>query len=143
MARARMIGVVGALALTCATGCRLLQPGPSDQQVVAAVKKSPPTPPTIGPTYLSQVERGRYNSDGKYWPARVRVKGAVKIKPNNPFQFGLLSDHAKAPAARGLPGGSPLDEGRLRELARVVPLRPAGPAVAIGRARKPSFASTR
>jgi hypothetical protein len=61
------------------------------------VKKSPPTPPTIGPTYLSQVERGRYNSDGKYWPARVRVKGAVKIKPNNPFQFGLLSDHAKEP----------------------------------------------
>jgi hypothetical protein len=67
------------------------------------VKKSPPTPPTIGPTYLSQVEavevqeRGRYNSDGKYWPARVRVKGAVKIKPSNPFQFGLLSDHAKEP----------------------------------------------
>lgn len=103
MARPRMIGLVGALALTCATGCRLLQPGPSDQEVVAAVKKSPPAPPTIGPTYLTQIEvvevqeHRPYNADGKYWPVRVRVKGAVKVKPTNPFQLGLLGDHAKEP----------------------------------------------
>jgi hypothetical protein len=99
----RLIGLVAALTLTWVVGCRPLQRRPSDQEVVAAVEKSPPAPPTIGPTYLAQVEavkveeHGRYNSDGNYWPARVRVKGAVKIKPTSPFQLGVVRDHSKEP----------------------------------------------
>ncbi len=97
----RIVAAAGALTLTCSAGCRLLQPGPSDQEVAAAVEKSPPAPPTAGPTYLAeftsvQVEqRGPYNSDGKYWPVRVRLKGGVKIKLTNAFQLGLLGDRAK------------------------------------------------
>ena len=104
MARGPLIAVAGALTLTCAAGCRLLQSGPSDQQVAAAVEKSPPAPPTAGPTYLSELtsvqieERGPYNSDGKYWPVRVRVKGGAKIKLTNPFQLGLLGDRTKEKA---------------------------------------------
>jgi hypothetical protein len=100
----RIIAIAAAVTLTCAAGCRLLRPGPSDQEVAAAVEKSPPAPPTAGPTYLAELtsvqieERGPYNSDGKYWPARVRVKGGVKIKLTNAFQLGLLGDRAKETA---------------------------------------------
>lgn len=101
MPSGRVIAVGVGLTLTCATGCRLLQSGPSDQEVAAAVEKAPPAPPTAGPTYLAEItsvqveERGPYNSDGKYWPVRVRVKGGVKIKVTNAFQLGLLSGDAK------------------------------------------------
>lgn len=104
MVNRQITAVALALTLACASGCRLLQRGPSDQEVVAAVEKAPPAPPTLGPTYLSEVasvqveQRGPYNSDGKYWPARVRVKGGVKVKLTNPFQFGLVGDDAKRPA---------------------------------------------
>jgi hypothetical protein len=90
--------------LTCATGCRVFERGPSDQDVVAAVKKSPPSPPTVGPNYLAAIEaveiqeRGRHNADGHYWPVRLRVKGGVKIKLTNVFQLGLVSDVQKDPA---------------------------------------------
>jgi hypothetical protein len=84
MSRSRF-GVVVALAL--ATGCTLLASrGPRDDEVTAVVQKTPPAPPTAGPTYLSEVtaisieERGTYNSDGKYWPVRVRVKGGTKAR---------------------------------------------------------------
>lgn len=103
MAR-RTIAVAGALTLACAVGCRLLERGPSDPEIAAAVQKSPPAPPTAGPTYLAQLtsvqveERGPYNSDGKYWPARVRVKGGVKIKLTNAFQLALLGDREKEKA---------------------------------------------
>ena len=49
-----------------ATGCGLLQSGPSDKEVTAVVETTPPSPPTVGPTVLSDVtsvnveERGRY-----------------------------------------------------------------------------------
>lgn len=98
MVRGGMIAVAGALTLTCAAGCRLLPSGPSDQEVVAAVGKSPPAPPTAGPTYLAELmsvqveQRGPYNSDGKYWPVRVRVKGGVKVKLTNVLQLGLRGD---------------------------------------------------
>lgn len=104
MVSGRLVAVAGALTLTCAGGCRLLQRGPSDQEVAAAVEKSPPAPPTAGPTYLAELasiqveQRGPYNSDGKYWPVRVRVKGGVKIKLTNAFQLGLLADRAKEKA---------------------------------------------
>ncbi len=103
MAR-RTIAVAGALTLACAVGCRLLERGPSDQEIAATVQKSPPAPPTAGPTYMAQLtsvrveDRGPYNSDGKYWPARVRVKGGVKIKLTNAFQLGLLGDPQKEKA---------------------------------------------
>lgn len=104
MVSGRLVAVVAAFTLTWAEGCRLLQPGPSDQEVAAAVEKSPPAPPTAGPTYLAELtsvqveQRGPYNSDGKYWPVRVRVKGWVKVKLTNAFQLGLLGGDAKKPS---------------------------------------------
>jgi hypothetical protein len=103
MAKHRIKPVVAAvlLLLAWAIGCRIRGSGPSDEDVVAAVKKSPPSPPTAGPTYLAliqsvQVEdRGPYNADGKYWSTRVRVKGGVKIKLTNVFQLGLVGDVKK------------------------------------------------
>ena len=59
------------------------------------MRKSPPAPPTLGPTYLAQLEmvegqqRGRSNSDG-CWPVRVHVKGGAKIELSNALQLGLL-----------------------------------------------------
>jgi hypothetical protein len=97
----RNIAIVAGMLLTSAPGCRLLQSGPSEQDVVAAVKGSPPSPPTAGPTYLAQVEsvqvqeRGPYNADGKYWPVRVRVKGGARIKLTGILQLGVLGDRAK------------------------------------------------
>jgi hypothetical protein len=94
---------VGVLFLACTSGCRLLGSGPSDADVNAAVRKSPPAPPTAGPTYLAEIasvqvqERGRYNGDGQYWPVRVRVKGAARIKMTNVFQLGLPADVRKEP----------------------------------------------
>ena len=96
-------GTLGLLAV-CAIGCRVFGSGPTDQEVVAAVTKSPPSPPTIGPTYLAEIEsievheRGRYNADGKYWPVRVRVKGGAKIKVTNVLQLGLVGDPEKQPS---------------------------------------------
>ena len=93
--------VAGGLLLTCAAGCAVFESGPSDQELVAAVKKSPPSAPTVGPTYLAVIEavevqqRGRYNADGKYWPVRARVKGGVKIRLTNVFQLGLLGNARK------------------------------------------------
>jgi hypothetical protein len=92
------------LMLPCASGCRLLERGPTDEEVREAVRKSPPSPPTLGPTYLSEVtsvevqDRGRYNGDGHYWAVRVHVKGNAKIKITSPFQLGLVSDPKKAPS---------------------------------------------
>lgn len=100
MERRRIVALAIGLTLTGTPGCRLLQPPPSDQEVIAAVKKSPPAPPTAGPTYVAELmsvhveSRGPYNTDGKYWPARVRVKGGVKVKLTNVFQLGLLSGDA-------------------------------------------------
>jgi len=100
MERRRIIAVTVALMLPGTAGCRLLQSGPSDQEVTAAVEKSPPSPPTAGPTYLAELtsvrieERGPYNSDGKYWPVHVRVKGDVKIRLTNAFQLGVIGDRA-------------------------------------------------
>lgn len=96
--------VVGGLFLACTLGCRVLGSGPSDAEVIAAVRKLPPSPPTAGPTYLAEIasvqvqERGRYNGDGHYWPVRVRMKGAVKIRLTNVFQLGLQADVRKEPA---------------------------------------------
>jgi hypothetical protein len=92
------------LMLPCASGCRLLERGPTDEEVREAVRESPPSPPTLGPTYLSEVtsveiqDRGRYNDDGHYWPVRVHVKGNARIKITSPFQLGLVSDPKKAPS---------------------------------------------
>jgi hypothetical protein len=96
--------VVGGLFLACTSGCRLLGSGPRDADVNAAVRRSPPSPPTAGPTYLAEIasvqvqERRRYNGDGQYWPVRVRVKGAAKIRLTNVFQPGLPADVQKEPA---------------------------------------------
>lgn len=85
-------------------GCRVLERGPSDEQVLAAVRSAPPAPPTVGPTYLADIEsvqveeRGGYNVDRAYWPVRVRVKGSAKITVTNVFQLGLLGDRAKEKA---------------------------------------------
>jgi hypothetical protein len=101
MASSRSIATVAGLLVVGAAGCRLLQSGPSDQEVVAAVQKVPPAPPTVGPTYMAEIEsvqvqeRGPYNVDGKYWPVRVRVKGAAKIRVTNVFQLGLQGDPSK------------------------------------------------
>jgi hypothetical protein len=101
MASSRRIAAFAGFLVMLAAGCRLLQSGPSDQEVVAAVTQSPPLPPTAGPTYLAQVEsvqvqeRGHYNADGKYWPVRIRVKGGAKIKPTSVFQLGHLGHRAK------------------------------------------------
>ena len=95
--------VVGLLAVG-APGCHVFKSGPSDEDVVATVRKSPPAPPTTRPTYLAQIEsielqeRGRYNTDAKYWPVRVRVKGGAKVKLTNVLQLGLLGDPEKQPS---------------------------------------------
>jgi hypothetical protein len=91
--------VFGTLALASAAACGLLQSGPSDKEVTATVEKAPPAPPTLGPTILSEVtsvnveRRGRYSVDGKYWPVRVRVKGAARSKLS-PFSMLALADAA-------------------------------------------------
>jgi len=81
--------------------CRGHGRGPTDGEIVTAVRKTPPMPPTLGPTYLASVEvvevqeRGAYNSDGGYWPVRVRVKGTAKLKVTNPFQLGLVDERER------------------------------------------------
>jgi hypothetical protein len=93
--------IAGGLLLPCTPGCSFLERGPSDEEVAAAVRKSPPSPPTMGPSYLADVaqveirQRGRYSAKGRYWPVRVRVTGNVKIKITNPFQLGLVADAQK------------------------------------------------
>jgi len=100
MVRSHVIAIGGAL-LALAPGCRFLGSGPSDKEVVTAVEKVPPAPPTAGPTYLSEItsvsieERGRFNGDGKYWPARVRVKGGVKSRLTGFLQLALADAAAK------------------------------------------------
>jgi hypothetical protein len=100
MVRSRVVAIGGAL-LVLAAGCRFLGSGPSDKEIVAAVEKAPPAPPTAGPTYLSDVtsvsieERGRFNSDGKYWPVRVRVKGGVKSRLTGFLRLALADAVAK------------------------------------------------
>jgi len=100
MERSRIIAVAVGLTFTGTAGCRGLQSSPSDQDVTAAVTKSPPAAPTAGPTYVAEItsvhveDRGPYNPDGKYWPVHVRVKGGVKVKLTSVFQLGLLSGDA-------------------------------------------------
>ena len=95
--------VFGLLAIG-AVGCHLLRSGPSDEEVVVSVRKSPPAPPTAGPTYLAEIElvelqeRGRYNAEANYWPVRIRVKGGAKVKLTNVLQLGVLGDPAKQPS---------------------------------------------
>lgn len=95
--------VTGGLLLTWASGCGVFATGPSDQEVIAAVKQSPPLPPTVGPTHLAEIEsvqvleRGRRDARGRYWPVRVRVKGGAKIALTNVFQLGFVVDHRKDP----------------------------------------------
>ena len=45
-------------------------------------------------TSVKVEERGRYNSDGRYWPVRVRVKGSAKSKLS-PLLMLALADAAK------------------------------------------------
>lgn len=95
--------VTGGLLFTWASGCGVFATGPSDQEVIAAVKQSPPLPPTVGATYLAEIEavqvleRGRHNARGGSWPVRVRVKGAAKMALTNVFQLGFVVDHRKDP----------------------------------------------
>jgi hypothetical protein len=97
----RIIALTGSLLTLGAIGCRFLESGPSDDEVVAAVRSAPPAPPTIGPTYLATLdavevrERGRYNAKEGYWPVKVFVKGGTKVKVTNAFQLGLLGDPHK------------------------------------------------
>jgi hypothetical protein len=93
---------VAGFVLSAGLGCRAFDRGPSDADVVAAVRKVPPAPPTLGPTLLAEVdtvevqERGDYHRDGGYWPVRVRVRGAARIKVTNAFQLGLADPQARA-----------------------------------------------
>jgi hypothetical protein len=86
-----------------ASGCHLGESGPSDQEVVDAVRKTPPSPPTAGPTYLAEIasvtveDRGRYNTDGNHWPVRVRVRGGLKIKMTNVAQMSRAIGSDKQP----------------------------------------------
>lgn len=95
--------MAGGLLLLCTPGCGMLDRGPSDEEVTATVRKSPPSPPTLGPTYLVDIqsveiqERGRYNRDGRYWPFRVRVRGNATISVKTPFQLGIVADGRKLP----------------------------------------------
>jgi len=95
--------VTGGLLLMWASGCGVFANAPSDQEVVAAVKQSPPSPPTVGPTYLAVIEsvqvleRGRHDARGRYWPVRVRVKGGAKMALTNVFQLGFVVDQRKDP----------------------------------------------
>lgn len=87
--------------LLATPACHFVGSGPGDEDVIDAVRKSPPSPPTAGPTYLAEIasvtveDRGRYSSDGKYWPVRVHVKGGVKVKVTNLLQLGLLGEAEK------------------------------------------------
>jgi len=95
--------LAGGLLLTWASGCGVFATGPSDQDVIAAIKQAPPLPPTVGPTYLAEVEsvqvleRSRRDARGRYWPVRVRVKGGAKIALTDVFQLGFVVDHRKDP----------------------------------------------
>ena len=88
---------VAGLPFAAVMGCRL-ERAPSDEEVITAVRNSPPQ---LGPTYLAQVdvvevqERGSYDRESRYWPIRVRVKGEARIKVTNPFRLGLLDDHSR------------------------------------------------
>jgi hypothetical protein len=90
-------------ALAFAVGCSLLERGPSDEEVVAAVRATPPLPPTLGPTYLASVEsvrveeRGRRNDEGHYWPVRVRIKGAAQVDAHTATLLAPLADLRKSP----------------------------------------------
>ncbi len=100
MLKHRRVAVAGVL-FTTVLGCRGLERGPSDKEVIAAVRKSPPAPPTLGPTILAQVdaveiqERGGYRREGGYWAVRVRVKGTARVKITSPFQLGLVGDRSQ------------------------------------------------
>jgi hypothetical protein len=87
----------GALMALLIASCHPFQSGPSDQDVTAVVRTAPPSPPTMGPTYLAEIasvevqERGRYNGDGGYWPVRVRVRGGARTKLTSPLHMGVLA----------------------------------------------------
>lgn len=95
--------VPGVLLLTWAFGCGVFATGPSGQEVIAAVKQSPPLPPTVGPTCLAVIEsvrvleRGQHNAHERYWPVRVHVKGGATMALTNVFQLGFVVDHRKDP----------------------------------------------
>jgi hypothetical protein len=101
MAKRPYVVLSGVFLVAAAFGCRAFQRGPSEEEIIATVRKTPPAPPTLGPTYLASVEvvevqeRGQYRSDGEYWPARVRLKGSARIRITNPFQMGLADDRAR------------------------------------------------
>jgi len=95
MAKWQIAGVAASgLLLSFTPGCRLLDPVPGDEEIGATVRKAPPSPPTLGPTVLTDVasveiqQRGRYNADERYWPVRVHVRGSAKIKVTNLSQLG-------------------------------------------------------
>jgi len=102
MQNRRDFALIGSLLLALSPGCRALERSPSDEEVVALVTHSPPAPPTLGPTYLAEVERveiearGDFDAGGRFWPVRVRVAGGARIKVTNAFQMGLLDDHSRA-----------------------------------------------
>lgn len=105
MAKWSITGVAAiGLLLSFAPGCRLLERGPTDEEVRATVRKSPPSPPTLGPTVLTDVasvelqERGQYNTAGHYWPVRVRVRGNARIKVTSLVQYGLVANARQAGA---------------------------------------------
>jgi hypothetical protein len=101
MTKRRYTVLSGVLLVAAALGCRAFQRGPSEQEIIAAVRKTPPAPPTLGPTYLANVEvvevqeRGQYRADGEYWPVRVRFKGSARIRITNLFQMGLVDERAR------------------------------------------------
>ena len=96
--------LAGGLIVVSSLGCPSRGSGPTEQDVVVAVRKSPPSPPTPGTTYLAQIdsievqERGGYNTEGKYWSVRVRVTGRAKIKVTNLVQLGLMGNPEKHPS---------------------------------------------
>jgi hypothetical protein len=102
MQNRRVLALAASLLVTLFPGCRALEQRPSDEEIVALVKASPPAPPTIGPTYLAEVERvrveerGDYEATARYWPVRVRVKGGARVRVTNVFQLGLIDEAARS-----------------------------------------------
>jgi hypothetical protein len=115
MRRQALIAAI--LPLAWVACCHPRGSGPTDAAVVEVVRKPPPAPPTIGPTYMESIEsvqvdeRGPYNEDGRYWPVRVRVKGTVQVSRTSALLFDYSKTQGHRPVfvshRRARPGGRP------------------------------------
>lgn len=77
---------------------------PTEAEILAAIRKSPPRPPTVGENRLVRVDavvpiqRGAYNNDGRYWPVRVKLNGLMQLTGSASALYLALAEEDRKPS---------------------------------------------